>query len=152
MITELSDTVDMRVSNPDCETPEQKRERILADSRKISMPIRPVGRPKKGASQAYKEAEAASRSRQKALTFAASYDNVFDLEEADKAQIEAEIVQVQYTSHNKRHSSNIQCQSSIQPRVVDTKGKISKGSTDVQLNYNIIFSYEKRRKNEQYKM
>ena len=67
------------LSSCDNETPEQKRERILADSRKISMPIRPVGRPRKGAADRYKEAEMACQ-RNVHLT---AHSNVFDLDQEE---------------------------------------------------------------------
>ena len=71
-------------STLDHETPEQKRERILADSRKISMPIRPVGRPRKGAVQLYKDAEMANNRKS---PYISSQNNVFDLEKEDLTQI-----------------------------------------------------------------
>ena len=86
-ITWLSDTARSirSLSNCDNETPEQKRERILADSRKISMPIRPVGRPRKGAADRYKEAEIACQ-RNVHLT---AHNNVFDLEQEEIVKIGA---------------------------------------------------------------
>ena len=73
------------LSSCDNETPEQKRERILADSRKISMPIRPVGRPRKGAADRYKEAEMACQ-RNVQLTV---HNNVFDLEQEEIVKVGA---------------------------------------------------------------
>ena len=73
------------LSNSDGETPEQKRERILADSRKISMPIRPVGRPRKDKADFYKKAERACQIN----ASASSFQNIFDLEnDVDSINIE----------------------------------------------------------------
>ena len=90
-------------SGSDFETPEQKRERILADSRKISMPIRPVGRPRKSTAEPYKEAEMASQ-MQNLIT--PSY-NVFDLEKEDMAVIDAQIKTI-YPPHQKPHQLNLE--------------------------------------------
>ena len=101
----------------------------MADSRKISMPSRPVGRPKKGAAQAYKAAEAACRRNSLHTPF---YDNVFDLEEEDGVEIEAQLEQQQnqhpsYYQEQGRFDRPIQqavtLPPSVQPRIVDTKGK-----------------------------
>ena len=106
----------IRSSTYEDETPEQRRERIMSESRKISMPIRPVGRPRKGTAHAYKEAEMASR---RSVPFTSSHNNVFDLEEEEIVQLEQRIHQP-YQHQQARFDGTLQ--QSMNTRLVDTKG------------------------------
>ena len=86
----------------------------MADSRKISMPIRPVGRPRKGTARAYKEVEMA-----RTVPLRSSYNNVFDLEEEDIVQLEQQAHQP-YPQQQGRFDGTLQ--QSANTGLIDTKG------------------------------
>ena len=108
----------------DSETADEKRERILADSRKISMPIRPVGRPRKDTASFYKEAEIAYQRN----SHEPSNSNLFDLEPENISNLDPHKI-LSHDSHyrevepvNFEGVQSFSIPQTVEHQLVDTKG------------------------------